>query len=99
MASTISMVVERFGLSSYLDGAYGLRDVALPKPAPDMLVHCLERLGCRAESAVYVGDSPTDAIAARAAGVPFIAVGDAVAGDWEIPHIGELPALLACLAD
>lgn len=44
-------------------------DVAEPKPHPEPVLHALERLGVAAEEAVFVGDSPHDMAAGRAAGV------------------------------
>jgi pyrophosphatase PpaX len=49
-------------------------DVARHKPHPDPLLLALERLGARPEEAAYVGDSPYDVAAAKAAGVHSIAV-------------------------
>ncbi|MCX4458647.1 HAD family hydrolase [Streptomyces sp. NBC_01728] len=45
------------------------RQDAPPKPAPDGLHLALNRLNIGPERAVFVGDSPTDMTAARAAGV------------------------------
>ncbi|MFJ8677327.1 HAD family hydrolase [Streptomyces sp. NPDC093589] len=45
------------------------RQDAPAKPAPDGLHAALERVGARPEQAVFVGDSPGDMTAARAAGV------------------------------
>ncbi|HEX7243724.1 MAG TPA: HAD-IA family hydrolase [Longimicrobiaceae bacterium] len=44
-------------------------DVAEPKPHPEPVLHALERLGVAAGEAVFVGDSPHDMAAGRAAGV------------------------------
>lgn len=44
------------------------------KPAPDMVLEALRRLGVEAESAVYIGDSDVDIQTARNAGVPCISV-------------------------
>lgn len=43
-------------------------DVASPKPHPEPVLFALERLGVRAEEAVFVGDSPHDVASGRAAG-------------------------------
>ncbi|HEX2091580.1 MAG TPA: HAD-IA family hydrolase [Longimicrobiaceae bacterium] len=43
-------------------------DVAEPKPHPEPVLFALERLGVRPEEAVFVGDSPHDMAAGRAAG-------------------------------
>jgi pyrophosphatase PpaX len=43
-------------------------DVASPKPHPEPVRFALERLGVRADEAVFVGDSPHDIASGRAAG-------------------------------
>ena len=53
----------------------GADDVALHKPDPTPLLAALERLGASRERAAYVGDSPHDLAAARAAGLTAVAVG------------------------
>ncbi|MFF4709601.1 HAD family hydrolase [Streptomyces sp. NPDC001297] len=55
-------------LSELLDVVVTRQD-APPKPAPDGLHLALSRLDVPAERALFVGDSPTDMTAARAAGV------------------------------
>ncbi|MES9558853.1 MULTISPECIES: HAD-IA family hydrolase [unclassified Streptomyces] len=54
-------------LSELLDVVVTRQD-APPKPAPDGLHLALSRLNTKPERAVFVGDSPTDMTAARAAG-------------------------------
>jgi len=49
-------------------------DVDHGKPAPDPVLLALERLGARPEQAVFVGDSPHDLTAGRAAGTRTAAV-------------------------
>ena len=44
------------------------------KPAADGLYLCAEQLGCVPSDCVYVGDSPSDGKAARAAGMRSIGV-------------------------
>ena len=41
--------------------------LATRKPDPAQLLYCLEKLGCRAEEAIMVGDSVNDIKAAKAA--------------------------------
>jgi HAD superfamily hydrolase (TIGR01549 family) len=50
-------------------------DPDLMKPHPDVLTRALTGLGLPPDSAVMIGDTPTDAEAARAAGVRFIGYG------------------------
>jgi len=97
--ATLPGVMRRFGLDAWLDAAVGVLDVARPKPAPDMIEECLSRLGVPPSAAVYVGDAESDRLAARAAGVEFVAVGDAGWGTRRVRAIRELPAMLERLAD
>jgi len=91
---TVAGVVERFGLRPFLALHVGVLDVARPKPAPDMLLHCLERVGVEPEEAVYVGDTELDRAAAAAAGVAYVGVGPASGARWTVEGVRDLPALL-----
>ena len=93
---TIPDLLRAFELEETFDVVVGILDVARPKPHPDMLIECARRLGPAGRSAVYVGDSPTDGVAAQAAGMPFVAVGDRC--DQHAPRIGHLRELAAFLA-
>jgi phosphoglycolate phosphatase-like HAD superfamily hydrolase len=53
---------------------HGADTVPLPKPSPDGLLVVCRDLGFNPDDCVYVGDSPTDGIAAHAAGMPSIGV-------------------------
>lgn len=92
--STIPSLLAHFELAEHFDLVVGLLDVARPKPAPDMLVHCLERLGVEPHQALYVGDSQTDAEAAHAAGIDFVAVGAAAGARRRIVTLAELRDLV-----
>jgi len=51
------------------------RDSLLPlKPAPDMILEARKTGGIRAQRTTYVGDTPTDCAAARAASVTFCGI-------------------------
>ena len=66
--------------------------VALAKPAPDLLLHALGQLGLEPHRALMVGDSRFDRGAASAARVRFVGFG--LDGDVRIESLGELLALL-----
>ncbi len=79
---------------------------ALPrrKPDPLPLLHACGELGVEPRHCVYVGDSPVDARAARAAGLAFVAVSygyrrglDArsLSPDRVVDSLADLPGLLA----
>lgn len=46
-------------------------DTTKHKPDPEPLLICLDRLGIRAEDAIYIGDAPSDYLAAKRAGMDF----------------------------
>lgn len=66
--------LERCGLWRRIEVLVGADDVDQGKPAPDPVLLALELLGARPERAVYVGDSPHDMAAGRAAGTRTAAV-------------------------
>lgn len=93
-ARTAQGVAERFGLDRYLSLVVGTRDVPRPKPAPDMLHLCMQRLGVDPAATLFVGDAVTDRDAARAADVRFIGVGPHSGVADPINSFDELPARL-----
>ena len=58
-----------------MDVVIGAEDTERHKPQPDPLLEALRRLGADASDAAYVGDSPFDIRAAKAAGAFAVAVG------------------------
>lgn len=61
-------------LRRFFDVTVGAEDTTRHKPNPEPLLLALERLGANADDAVYVGDSPFDIQAAKAAQVGSVAV-------------------------
>ena len=61
-------------LRGFFEVTVGAEDTERHKPNPDPLLFALERLDGAAAGAAYVGDSPFDVQAAKAAGVASIAV-------------------------
>ena len=57
----------------------------MPKPAPDMLLSAIDRLGVTRDQALYVGDMLVDIQTARSAGVPVweVATGSEERADLE----------------
>ena len=66
--------LDRCALSHYFDVLVGFDDVTEHKPHPAPVLAALERLGARPSEALFVGDSPHDIRAGRAAGVRTAAV-------------------------
>jgi pyrophosphatase PpaX len=63
------------GLEQRFDVVVASEDTERHKPDPAPLLLALERLGARPGEAAYVGDSPFDVRAAKAAGIFAVAVG------------------------
>ncbi len=61
-------------LRRFFDVTVGAEDTTRHKPNPEPLLLALQRLGASADDAVYVGDSPFDIQAAKAAQVGSVAV-------------------------
>jgi phosphoglycolate phosphatase len=62
-------LLDYLGLGGAVDLVLGPEDVERPKPAPDMLLAALARLGLKAEQVLYLGDMVVDIDTARAAGL------------------------------
>ena len=84
---TIGLALDRFPvLRETMDVVIGAEDTERHKPDPDPLLEALRRLEADPGDAVYVGDSPFDVRAAKAAGLGAIAVG------WGGIHPDDAPA-------
>jgi pyrophosphatase PpaX len=66
--------LDHVGLRQHFPLVVGIESTTRHKPDPDPLWFAMERLGGSAAESVYVGDSPFDLRAARAAGIDSIAV-------------------------
>jgi pyrophosphatase PpaX len=71
---TVDLAFEALPLAHLFDTVVANDDVPRGKPWPDGILLALERLGAGPGEAVYVGDSPYDVAAAKAAGVFAVAV-------------------------
>jgi pyrophosphatase PpaX len=108
---TVEMAFRVLVLRKYFDAVVTASDTTLHKPRPEPLLLCLSRLstpGRPAEpaGAVYVGDSPFDIAAGRAAGMATIGVTWGIFPREELEnagatHVAECPEELTalCLGD
>ena len=101
-ADTTQMAFRAVGLREHFEVVVTASDTAEHKPSPVPLLLCLERLGAGAEGSLYVGDSPVDIEAGRAAGMATAAVAWGVFGrdallaarpDYWLERPGELVPL------
>ncbi len=70
----VAPLLEQMGLEHWFELTVGGDTLPVRKPDPAPLLHVMEALGGNRANTVMVGDSVTDIHAARAAGVPCIAV-------------------------
>ena len=62
-------------LDSYFDEIITIEDVQNPKPYPDALLKALEKFKLEPPEAIYIGDTPHDFKAAKAARIGMIGIG------------------------
>jgi len=73
---TVRLALDRFPeLAEQFEVVVGYEDTERHKPAPDPVLTALDRLEAEPAAAAYVGDSPFDIQAAKAAGAFAVAVG------------------------
>jgi len=66
--------LDRWGVRHLFSGIVGREDVEIRKPHPEPIHKCLGHLGLDPRETVYIGDSPIDIQAGKAAGVYTIGV-------------------------
>lgn len=76
-----------------VDLIVGLGEVPNPKPAPDSLDLCMEKLGVKACETLYVGDNLIDAQTAQNAATDFVAV---LTGSTSREEFEKLPHKFIC---
>jgi len=99
------VVLAKLGLADFFDVVVGADETPALKPDPIHIQVILDRLGVSADQAAMVGDSYNDIAAARAAGVPTIAVSFGYAhgpvaelgADCIIDDYHDLPSVLGLL--
>ena len=66
--------LKQLGVMDLLEAVIGIEDIPNPKPAPDPLVECANRMGVSPGMSLCIGDSCTDIIAGNAAGMNSVGV-------------------------
>jgi len=101
--SHLDGIVTKLGWTKYFPANISGSDVAAPKPDPEAFAMALRRLNCAAESALVVGDTINDIMAARAIPMKVASVPSPYGGheevaalrpDYSLNHLGELLHLL-----
>jgi phosphoglycolate phosphatase len=84
--SAARRLLEEFHLAPNLEAIVGQSDSDLPLPKSALVRRCLEDAGIDRATAVMVGDSEQDAIAAASSGIAFVAV---LSGAGPLGHARE----------
>lgn len=85
-------------LEGYFRTTVSYEDTDEHKPAPEPLLLAAKLLGVAPGESVYVGDTESDVIAARAAGMKIILYSktDRFGADAYAPTLSDIPALIEC---
>lgn len=65
---SLGILAEKIGIKDYFEGMYGAEDVVNHKPAPDLALLVLEKIGVNAKDALVVGDATYDLLMGKGAG-------------------------------
>jgi phosphoglycolate phosphatase len=95
-------LLERLGVLDRFGAVLGAGSLAVIKPDPEHLRETVRRIGAVPERSVMLGDTRTDVLAARAAGMPCVLMGfgfaaeplEELAADAVIGHYDELAGVL-----
>lgn len=91
-------LLERLGIGHFFTTVVGGECIPNPKPAPDALLLCAERLGVPVTQGLMVGDSLNDVGAARNAGCPVVCVPYGYNHGYDIRD-AQPDAVIASIAD
>ena len=94
-SDTMDSVLSEHGLEGHFDLIVSATDVDRPKPHPDPLIKVIEHFRIEPYHSIYVGDSKLDEIAAKAAGMPFVAYKNrSLSADFYIQSLKEVEGIL-----
>lgn len=86
--------------AGFMDIIIGGEDVKTAKPSPEGLLLAINRLGCRNEDTLYIGDSTVDAETAQAGKTDFVGILHGATTREELetyPHLFISPDLYALI--
>lgn len=85
----IKKILDKLNWRKYISAYVGADDVTNVKPAPEAFIKTMSLMGADISNSVVIGDTINDILAARAAGIPAIAVKSVFGGDEKL--IGSNP--------
>ncbi len=99
--------MERLGFNKYFERSFTRDDLPAMKPSPEGIVTAIGKLGLARSEVLYVGDSPTDIIATKGAGIRIASVASGrydvealrrLGPDYALGSLSELEDLLPKLS-
>jgi HAD superfamily hydrolase (TIGR01509 family) len=87
----VTGLLQAAGGSKLLDAASSSGDADRSKPHPDIVHAALEKAGCSADEAIFIGDTPYDIEAGNGAGVPVVVL--RCGGWWSDRSFGGAAAI------
>jgi phosphoglycolate phosphatase len=95
-STTMSRVVDIFGLDKWFDVIVCALDVNNPKPDPEGVFKILEILRVEKNRAIYIGDSVVDEMVAYRAGIPLIAYKNKnIEAMFHVEHFIQIKTILS----
>ncbi|MDH3998012.1 MAG: HAD family hydrolase [Desulfuromonadales bacterium] len=91
---SMPQILQHFELEDFFSTVVTSKDVARPKPHPDMLLEAAKRLDLPVESLLFIGDSELDQAAAKQAGMRFAVYRGRMEADLVLDHHQELVEML-----
>ncbi|RKX23469.1 MAG: hypothetical protein DRP51_00230 [Candidatus Zixiibacteriota bacterium] len=80
----IEKILDKLNWRKYIIAYVGADDVTNVKPAPEAFIKAMALMGAGCSDSVVIGDTVNDILAARAAGLPAIAVKSIFGGDGKL---------------
>lgn len=102
----LNKFMRKFRLADYFRFVVTIDDVKRGKPNPDMLIKAIRHFNVKPEEAVYVGDSASDVMAAKRAGMHSVAVLTGALDkkeamnlkpDYIVEDVSGVPEVLSCM--
>lgn len=92
--NSMQELLTHFELAHLFEVVVTSRDVARPKPAPDMLLLAARKLKTAPGDCLFIGDSELDMMAAKEGGMPFVAFGETLMVERRVATHAQLVRLL-----
>lgn len=85
-------ILKKFNVKDVFDSIVAMEDTEKGKPDPEPIVKVMNEL--KLKNTLYIGDSSSDVVAAKAAGIPSLYIGADGLGDMQFENINNLMSFL-----